>query len=81
MLWKTVQKFAADNKLELYTPLCGYHKQLQIIDLAAGRHWRTANKAKAVYQSLLCIVHQKALAVIPTHEIIMQANDIHSDLY
>ena len=81
MLWKTVKKFASNNKLELYTPLCGYHKQLQITDRAANRHWWTANKAKAVYQSLLCIVQERALAAIPTHEIIMQANDIHSDLY
>ena len=81
MLWKTVKKFAANNGLELYAPLCGYHKLLQITDRAADRHWWTANKAKAVYQSLLCIVQERALAKISTHEIIMQANDIHSDLY
>ena len=81
MLWKTVKKFAADNKLELYTPLRGYHKQLQIIDLAAGRHWRTSNKAKAVHQSLLCIVQERALAKVSTAKIIVEANEYRSSLY
>ena len=81
MLWKTVNTFASDNSLELYTPLCGYHKLLQITDRAADRHWWTANKAKAVYQSLLCIVQERALAKISTHEIIVEANEIRSSLY
>lgn len=32
MRWQAVRDFAESQALELYTPLCGYHKQLQIID-------------------------------------------------
>ena len=81
MLWKTVKTFATDNGLELYTPLSGYHKQLQIIDRANECHWWTVNKASTAYQSLLCIVQEKALAKVSTAKIIVEANDIRSSLY
>ena len=32
MRWQAVREFAESQALELYTPMCGYHKQLQIID-------------------------------------------------
>ena len=81
MRWQAVKEFAALNGLELYTPLSGYHKRLQIIDRATNRHWWTANKAAIAHQSLLCIVREKELATVSTDEIIILANDIRSSLY
>ena len=62
MKWSEVRKFAEDNGLEIYSPYGGYHRQLQIIDRAAQRHWWTANKAGLAMQSLQSIIHQKELA-------------------
>lgn len=62
MKWQAVRDFAESQALELYTPLCGYHKQLQIIDRAANRHWWTNNKAKDCYQSLLAIIKERELS-------------------
>ena len=81
MRWQVVKELAANNGLELYTPLSGYHRQLQIIDRTTNRHWWTANKAAIAHQSLLCIVREKELAKLSTDEIIILANDIRSSLY
>lgn len=61
MKWAAVEDLASANGLELYTPLCGYHKQLQIIDRANNRHWWTANKAGLAYQSLQAIIKHREL--------------------
>lgn len=62
MKWEQVRKFAEDNGLEIYNPYGGYHRQLQIIDRAANRHWWTANKAGLAYQSITSIIQQRQLA-------------------
>lgn len=61
MKWVKVRKFAEENGLEIYTPMCGHHKQAQIIDRTAKRHWWTPNKAEKAYQSLQAIVNQREL--------------------
>jgi hypothetical protein len=72
MKWKTVQDLAASHGLEIYTPMCGYHRQAQIIDRAANRHYWTANKAIAAHQSILAIVHQKELGKLTDDQAIAQ---------
>ena len=81
MYWKTVQKFAADNGLGLYTTGKGHCKQMQITTTDGEPVSWTSNKAGSAMIALQAIVHQKALAKIPTDEIIILANDYHSDLY
>lgn len=62
MKWSQVIEYAERHGLEIYSPLGGYHRNLQIIDRANNRHWWTANGARKVYQSLLSIVKQRELA-------------------
>ena len=81
MTWKRVQEFAATHNLAIYKPLCGYHNLAQITTTDGKPVSWTSNKAASAMLALQAIVHQKALELISTHEIIMQANDIHSDLY
>ena len=75
MKWADVRKFAEDNGLELYTPMRGYHKQAQIIDRAAEKHWWTANKAGLAYQSIAAIVQQRQLDTLSNEEAIAQGQE------
>ena len=81
MLWKTVNTFAATHNLAIYKPLCGYHSLAQITTTDGQPVSWTSNKAKSAMIALQAIVHQKALAKIPTDKIIILANDYRSDLY
>jgi hypothetical protein len=78
MKWEQVRKFAEDNGLEIYTPLCGYHKQAQIIDRTAKRHYWTANKAGKAYQSLQAIVNQRELAKLTDEQAIAAGQEAKS---
>lgn len=73
MKWQQVRELAANHGLEIYTPLCGYHRQAQIIDHASNRHYWTANKAIAAHQSILAIIQQRELANTPTDKIATEA--------
>lgn len=75
MRWSDVRKFAEDNGLEIYTPMCGYHKQAQIIDRATKKHWWTANKAGLAYQSIAAIVQQRQLAEVSNEQAIAQGQE------
>jgi hypothetical protein len=78
MKWKTVQDLAASHGLEIYTPMCGYHRQAQIIDRAANRHWWTANKAGLAYQSLQTIIKQRELAQLSNEQAIADGQQAKS---
>lgn len=78
MTWEKVRKLAAENGLELYSPYCGKHRQIQIIDRAANRHWWTANKAGLAYQSLQSIVRQRELATLSNEQAIADGQESKS---
>jgi hypothetical protein len=73
MKWATVRELAAEHGLELYSPLGGYHRNLQIIDRVHQQHWWTRNKAGLAHQSILAIVQQKELAKLTDDEAIAQS--------
>jgi hypothetical protein len=75
MKWSQVIEYAERHGLEIYSPLGGYHRNLQIIDRAANRHYWTANGARKVYQSLVSIVKQKQLASLTDEQAIAAAQD------
>ena len=78
MKWQQVQDLAQSHGLEIYTPMCGYHRLAQIIDRTANRHYWTANKAKSVYQSLLAIIQQKELDKLTDAQAIAQGQEAKS---
>lgn len=78
MKWTTVRELAAAHGLELYSPLGGYHRNLQIIDRAANRHWWADNKAGKAHQSILAIIQQKELAKLTDDQAIANGQESKS---
>ena len=80
MKWQTVNQLASDHGLELYTPLRGKHKRMQIINPATKKHWWTENKAASTHQSLLAIIQQEQLKKLSDEQAIAAAEQAKSFL-
>ena len=73
MKWKAVSQFATENNIEIYRPLMGCHRNVQIVLTEEKTHTWASNRAKDVWVSLQAIVHQRALAKVSTDALINQS--------
>jgi len=73
MKWKAVSQFAIENNIEIYRPLMGCHRNVQIILVEEETHTWASNKAKDVFVSLQAIVRQRKLAKLDDQELKQKA--------